>query len=368
MSCLNFTLVVLVLLSGLKPVLAESNLDGASLVWTSTTPIPIPNHNKGKYARRKGAAKDFNQAAIEVMQRHPEIILNDLYQVVDELPVYGDWRNGTDAHFYQDKERKLLGEAVASAEREALAKRADKPEKKLPLPGEVFTVEGHTAFLILPDDAQSDQPLPWVWYAPTLKQYPAKTERWMFEQFLVAGIAVAGINVGESMGNPEGRRLFSALHKELTENRGLLEKPVLLARSRGGLMLYNWAAENPDKVAAIAGLYPVGDLTSWPGLQKASKAYGMDAEALGEQLAKHNPVDRLAPIAKARVPILHLHGDNDSVVPLEENSALLYERYQKLGGPMQLLVIPGGGHDGKAHWFRNQALVDFVIQQAPQGR
>jgi pimeloyl-ACP methyl ester carboxylesterase len=335
---------------------------GATLVWTSTT--PIPNDNKSQYARRKGAAHTFNAAAMEVMQRHPEIIINDLYQVVHDSPVYDNWRKGLDVHFYTEEERKLLAEAVASAVREATAKRADKPKKKLPLAGEVFQVEGHIAFLIRPNGASGDQPLPWVWYAPTLKGYPAMTERWMFEQFTAAGIAVVGIDVGESMGNPEGRRIFSALYTELTTKRGLAAQPVLLARSRGGLMLYNWAAENPNKVAAIAGIYPVGNLASWPGLKKASKAYGMDAKALGEKLADHNPVERLAPIAKARVPILHIHGDNDAVVPLEENSALLQERYHKLGGSMQLLIIPGGGHDLKAHWFHNQALADFVIANA----
>ena len=129
-------------------------------------------------------------------------------------------------------------------------------------------------------------------------------------------------------------------------------------------MLYNWAAENPDKVGGIAGIYPVGNLASWPGLGKACKAYGMDAASLEKVLAEHNPIERLAPIAKAHVPILHIHGDKDRVVPLEQNSGLIHERYQALGGPMELIVIPGGGHDLKPHWFRSQELVDFVTKHA----
>ena len=31
---------------------------------------------------------------------------------------------------------------------------------------------------------------------------------------------------------------------------------------------------------------------------------------------RHNPVARLAPLAKAGVPIFHIHGDSDAVVPL----------------------------------------------------
>ncbi|WP_145236283.1 hypothetical protein [Urbifossiella limnaea] len=68
----------------------------------------------------------------------------------------------------------------------------------------------------------------------------------MFEKFLAAGIAIAGVDVGESSGSPKGREVYSALYKELVSNRNFAEKPVLLARSRGGLMLYNWAAENAD--------------------------------------------------------------------------------------------------------------------------
>jgi hypothetical protein len=54
--------------------------------------------------------------------------------------------------------------------------------------------------------------------------------------------------------------VFSALYDELAQKRGLAKNACLLARSRGGLMLYNWAAGNPDKVACIAGIYPVCNL------------------------------------------------------------------------------------------------------------
>jgi len=133
---------------------------------------------------------------------------------------------------------------------------AAQPKKKLPFPGEVFAIEGRTAFLILPDNkpAKLDQgAMPWVWYAPTLRGLPGWAEKWMFERFLKAGIAIAGVDVGESYGNPKGRATYTALHQHLVEKRGLAKRACLLARSRGGLMLYSWAAENPDKVACITG-------------------------------------------------------------------------------------------------------------------
>ena len=60
------------------------------------------------------------------------------------------------------------------------------PEKKLPMPGEVFRVEGRTAFVI-PPEKKSDGATPWVWYAPTLPNLPGTEERWMFERFTKAG-------------------------------------------------------------------------------------------------------------------------------------------------------------------------------------
>ena len=234
-----------------------------------------------------------------------------------------------------------------------------KKAKTLPLPGEVFEVEGRVAFLILPTKKVVGK-TPWVWYAPTLPRLPGKEELWMFEQWLEQGIAIAGIDVGESYGSPEGRRLYSALYQELVTQWKLAEKPCLLGRSRGGLMLYNWAVENADKVSGIAGIYPVCNVASYPGLKRACGAYDMTAEELEAKLKEHNPPERLEPLAKAKVPIYHIHGDKDKVVPLEENTGLVKERYEKLGGKMTLELIPGGGHDMKRHWFESEGLVEFV--------
>jgi hypothetical protein len=76
-------------------------------------------------------------------------------------------------------------------------------------------------------------------------------------------------------------------------------------------MLYNWAIDNPSSVACIAGIYPVCNLSSYPGLSKASGAYGLNEEQLAAQLAEHNPIDRLEALSKAHIPIFHIHGDDD---------------------------------------------------------
>ena len=238
--------------------------------------------------------------------------------------------------------------------------------KILPVPGQQFLVDDHPAFLIMPDKVIDGKPTPWVFYAPTLKPYPGPEEKWMTKKFLAAGIAIAGIDVGESYGNPEGTWAYTALYNELVNKRGMAPKPALLARSRGGLMLYNWASDHPEKVACIAGIYPVCDLRSYPGLDRAAEPYGLARDQLERQLPAHNPVDQLGPIADAKIPMFHVHGDSDTAVPPKENSGELAKRYKKLGGTITLEVVKGRGHDMWTGWFKSQDLVDFIIANVNQ--
>jgi len=240
-----------------------------------------------------------------------------------------------------------------------------KPIKTLPVAGEVFDFAGHTAFVIVPPRVDPDKKIPWVWYAPTLPNFPGPEEKWMFQQFLDAGIGVAGLDVGESYGSPEGVLLYSKFYEELTQHRRFSDKPSLLARSRGGLMLYNWAVEHADCVSCVAGIYPVCDLRSYPGLQNAAGAYGMTAQQLESSLPAHNPVDRLAPLAKARVPIFHIHGDIDQIVPLPDNSGEVARRHRALGGEMTLKIMPGQGHSYWPGFFECRELVDFIVAHSP---
>ncbi len=240
---------------------------------------------------------------------------------------------------------------------------AETPRKVLPLPGETFLVQGRAAFVILPQAKPANGLVPWVWYAPTLPGLPGNEEKWMFDRFTQAGSAIAGIDVGESFGSPDGRALYSALYDELTKNRGFALKPVMLGRSRGGLMTLAWAVENADKVAGFAGIYPVCNIASYPGVEKACDAYHLSTQELSTRLAEHNPIDRLAALAKADVPLFAIHGDSDTTVPLEANSGEMHKRYESLGGKMQLIVPPGQGHNMWTGFFQCQELVDFVLAQ-----
>jgi hypothetical protein len=96
---------------------------GAKLIWCSTT--PVPNSNTGRYARREGAAREFNKAAMEVMRKHPEIQINDLHRFVCETKAFDKWRTGRDVHFWDKDLQDRIGKAVADAITKAL--RGDGP-------------------------------------------------------------------------------------------------------------------------------------------------------------------------------------------------------------------------------------------------
>src|SRR5688572_1538149 len=89
----------------------------------------------------------------------------------------------------------------------------EKPVKELILPGESFLIQERPAFILLPNEDKRTQPQPWVMYAPTLPGYPDSHEKWMHEQFLAAGVAVAGIDAGEAYGSPRGTELMAALYE-----------------------------------------------------------------------------------------------------------------------------------------------------------
>lgn len=241
--------------------------------------------------------------------------------------------------------------------------------KKLILPGEAFRVEERPAFILWPEESLRKTPQPWVFYAPTLAGYPDEHEKWMHQQFLSAGVAVAGIDVGEGYGSPAARKLFDAFYDHVTKERGLAGKPCLLGRSRGGLWVTSWACDHPERFSGLSGIYPVFDFRTYPGLAKAAPAYELTPADLEQQLEKHNPILRMSVLAQRKLPVFIIHGDEDVVVPLKENSATFAETYRKHGAEDSITVVvaKGQGHNFWEGFFRCQELVDFTIAHAKAG-
>ena len=207
---------------------------------------------------------------------------------------------------------------------------------------------------------------PWVWYAPTLPAHPDRSHTWYIERLLANGISLAGCDQGEVRGSPKSVEVFTKFYYEMVRG-GYSKKPVLLGQSRGGLMMLSWAVRNPKRVGGFAGIHPVLNLRSWPmkrNLGPTLADFGMDRDVFSHVIVQHNPINHLAGLAKAKVPMCIVHGDSDRVVPLEDNSAILADRYGKLGGDAKVEVVPGKGHQVVDEFFKSAKLIQFMLERS----
>ena len=212
----------------------------------------------------------------------------------------------------------------------------------------LFKVDGANCWVVEPKQPAPGNP--WMW----CMEFPdAFADRTGALAVLGRGFYYVHIEVGNTFGCPKACVKFDGFYKFLSTH-GFAKRGVLLGISRGGLYAYNWAATNTDKVAGICGDAPVCDFKSWPGGKGRGKGsqpdweslircYEFSNEAEALKYAK-NPVDNLAPLAKARIPLIHVVGDADDVVPVDENTALIESRYRALGGTITVHHKPGIGH------------------------
>lgn len=233
-------------------------------------------------------------------------------------------------------------------------------------------VSGHHAFIVQPTEAAVSGNKPWIWYAPSLQDeggqwnLPSERHAKLIRPLLEKGFYFCGVDVGESYGSPQGRSVFTEFHDIVIKRYGLDHKACLFPVSRGGLMHYTWAVEHPDAVLCIGAIYPVCNLAAYPRLERLSQAWGVSKEELQPLIEEQNPVARLEALAEVKVPLLHLHGDKDQVVPIDAHSAEIERRYSALGGTMQLIVIPGKGHELAAEYWENPVLSEFFIEHGLQ--
>lgn len=222
-----------------------------------------------------------------------------------------------------------------------------------------FEVDGLDCKIVLPKEIAKGRP--WIWRARFFGHEP-QTEIALLEK----GFHVAYVDVADLFGSPKAVDRWDQFYEFLTESHGFSKKTVLEGLSRGGLIIYNWAAINPDKVHCIYADAPVCDFKSWPmkkssetTWQKCLDAYEMtEAEALRFH---GNPIDNLKPLAEAGIALLHVIGEADKIVPVADNTAVIEKRYKALGGSIEVIRKPGIGHH--PHSLENpKRIVDFVLK------
>jgi len=226
-----------------------------------------------------------------------------------------------------------------------------------------FEYDGRHCIVVTPKTAAKGRP--WIWRARFFGHEP-QTDLALLEK----GFHLVYMDVANMFGCPTAVHHWNAFYDYLVNNYDFNAHAALEGMSRGGLIVYNWAAANPEKVACIYADNPVCDFKSWPAgkgkgkyhppsWQACLKAYGLTEEQA--LTYKHNPIDNLEPLAKAGVPILHVCGTADSVVPVAENTDIVEKRYTQLGGKIEVIRKPGADHH--PHSLKDPTpIVEFILK------
>jgi alpha-beta hydrolase superfamily lysophospholipase len=232
-------------------------------------------------------------------------------------------------------------------------------------------VDDRMAYVVKPTDAV-DPEKRWLWEFPFWlginDGFGSLQHRNYIEKLLAAGFHVAGVDVGPSCASPSAAKVCQEFYERLVADYGLNKRARIMGQSHGGLIAYGWAFRNPNCVERIAGICPATDFRTWPSLANVinfpAKGLGYDLtlDELTRRAAEFNPVDNLAPLAKAGVKILHIHGDKDDLVPMGANSTELARRYRELGGSAEIVVLKGLGHGGQV-LYESEPLLDFLMAE-----
>jgi pimeloyl-ACP methyl ester carboxylesterase len=226
-----------------------------------------------------------------------------------------------------------------------------------------YLFKGREARIVFPNKKNSNNY--WIWRARFWGHEP-QLDKALFEK----GFHLAYIDVADMYGNEEAVELWNQFYHHCLLAYELNPKVVLEGMSRGGLIIYNWASKNTDKVFSIYADAPVCDIKSWPGGMFKGKgspdawkicldAYDLDEETVKD--FKDIPVNNCVNLATAGIPVIHVYGEDDKVVPYAENTAILAENFRAAGGTIELIAKKGIGHH--PHSLEDpEPIVDFILK------
>jgi lysophospholipase L1-like esterase/pimeloyl-ACP methyl ester carboxylesterase len=235
-----------------------------------------------------------------------------------------------------------------------------------------FQLDRRDCRIIVPEKAAPGKP--WIWRA----RFP--DWHYQMDSILIRkGFHLVYIDTDYLFGSPKCVEIWENFYKYLTSQYGLNNKVALEGVSRGGLYVYNFAKKYPEQVSCIYAEAPVCDFKSWPGGKGVIKgdpeswksvmtAYNFTTEKEALEYAD-NPMDNLEKMAAAKVPVFHSIGLNDSIVPPEENTYKLINKYIRLGGSATIYSNTAGKQSLQGHHFpidNLKAGVDFIRNSYPE--
>ena len=189
----------------------------------------------------------------------------------------------------------------------------------------------------------------WVWRAEFLGAFD-----YADKALLEKGWHIVYYKVSNMYGSSEAISLMKIFRDDVVKRFKLSEKADIFGFSRGGLYSVNYSAKYPMDVNLMYLDAPVLDIKSWPagwgkgvGAEKewheCLNCYGITEEEARN--LKQNPLDKIELLIIAKIPIILVAGDDDEVVPYEENGAIFAEEYIRKGGEIEVMVKAKCGHN-----------------------
>ena len=229
-----------------------------------------------------------------------------------------------------------------------------------------FVWQGRDCKIVRPKIA--DKQHRWIWRARFWGHEP-QTDVALLE----LGFHVVYCDVAELFGNQEAIGLWNAFYEGVTRG-GLHAKAAFEGMSRGAVYVYNWAAENPERVACVYVDNPLLDLMWWPARQiksgdgnkseweifKKDYHFSNDADALKSRVS---PIDKVPQIVKGGYPMLHVCGDADEDVPMSLNTTPFVQKVRQFHGNITVIIKPGFKHH--PHSLPDPTpIVNFILTSA----
>ncbi len=122
--------------------------------------------------------------------------------------------------------------------------------------------------------------------------------------------------------------------------------------------------------ASVAGLSDLRRFVNWSRNQDGLAAQRYWTRFMGAETRRDPSLAEISPIthaARAEVPVLLIHGRDDTVVPLEQ-SQVMADALRRAGKPVELVVQPGADHwlsRGETRLATLQAVVAFLEKHNP---
>jgi lysophospholipase L1-like esterase/pimeloyl-ACP methyl ester carboxylesterase len=227
-----------------------------------------------------------------------------------------------------------------------------------------FLFNGRESKVVKPKKTAANHP--WIWHVRFFGHEP-QTGIALLER----GYHLVYNDQAERMGNKQNIDEWNAFHKLLHEG-GLNRKVVLEGMSRGGVYVFNWAAANPDKVAAVYVDNPLLDMKAMyygpDGKERPENEitkgikenWGVDRSQI-EQF-NESPIDKIDAIVKGNYPILILCAELDEAAVNSQNAFPFEKKIREKGG--DITVIEKRGFKHHPHSFPNPAVIVDFIEQA----